>query len=100
MSNSKTPLSQENSVRQMSGSVPLNSVALGVGETYNNAAKDHTDSLRQLCLKFALKVWTFLFCNISIGEIWATISTLAANTKEVKYSTSIDPHGNPFSYRT
>jgi len=64
MRNSEAPLRQENNARQISGVRALNSVALGVGETYNNAAKDLADSLRQLCLKFALESGTSVLQDI------------------------------------
>ena len=97
MRNSETHLRQENSATQISGVRALNSVALGVGETYNNAAKDLADSLRQLCLKFALQVWNFCFARfIDRRNLDDDLeySQKSANTKEVKYSTT-----PTFSYR-
>ena len=92
MRNSETPLRQENSARQISGVRALSSVALGVGETYNNAAKDLADSLRQLCLKFALKSGTSVLQDLLIGEIWTTISRLAEVSQYKRGKVFQDPH--------
>jgi hypothetical protein len=63
-----------------------------VGETYNNAAKDLADSLRQLCLKFALKSGTSVLQDLLIGEIWTTISRLAEVSQSKEGKVFHDPH--------